>query len=175
MSEASARCGGGQVEFGPAARTLIEGAAAAHAAVDADDAVVLLKHVAFGGRLAELAPPPRRMDARLLIDEVAAGARDRFLDWVARQGAPASEVRIALGAFESCGARETTGAARRIRPSASGPETGSIFFLDVAARDPIFTEDLVVRDIGWALIRSAFAAAEARAADLAALGVRLPR
>jgi hypothetical protein len=166
---------GVDVEFGPAARTLIEGAAAAEAAVDAEEAVVLLKHVALGGQLAELAPPARRHDARELVAAVQAAARERFLAWIAEHGAPASEVRVALGAFESCGARETAGAARRIRPGASGPETGLIFFLDVAARDPIFAEDLVVRDIGWALAKAAFAAAAERAAALKDLGVRLPR
>lgn len=163
-------------ELGPAARTLVEGAAVAHAARDAAEATLLLKRLAGSGlRFVDLAPPEVRAEANAIALGVMARTKTRFAAWVAKHGAPMAEVERALMRFEANGAKHLAACARVMRPAATSEETAMQLFLAVADCDPVYRDDIIVRDIGWALARAAFEAARDYDAALATLTPKLTR
>ncbi len=148
------------VEFGHAARILCDGVAAAHAARDSAHAVVVLKALARGERLVDLVRPDKREEAQALITGLRARAAAGFDAWIQSRHVPAAELERAISAFESTATRYTEQSAREMKPADTGVATLEGVFLASAAANPVFEEDIIVRDIGWALFRAILRAGE---------------
>jgi hypothetical protein len=163
------------LELGPAARGLIESAAAAQMASDAVEATLLLKRLGAGIPLVELAPPEVRVELAKLLDTIRTRAGNAFLAWVERQDMPEAEMRAGLAAYERCATNEMPRVMRDLTPEATSSGTLEKAVKSAIARCDDLVEDLIARDIGWALVGSALAAAEAYAEPLQRLAWRIPR
>jgi hypothetical protein len=159
-------------DIGPAVRALIESAAATQIARDALEATLLLKRLAPGLRLADLAPPDKRSEIEALMAAVRNRAEATFLDWAAKREMPDIEVRNGLEVYERCAGSEMEGVLRDLTPAATPRETLEKAIRQAAARCGVLEDDLVARDVGWAMVKSALAAAETYAAPLRSLALR---
>ncbi|MGD2133191.1 MAG: hypothetical protein PVI23_10390 [Maricaulaceae bacterium] len=159
-------------EFGPAMRGFVELAVAAEMTDDPLEATLLLKRLVKGVRLADLAPPPRRAETEALIGAVRTRAEADFAARNDRSGAPEVEVRRAMDAYERCVARDLADVLRELTPRETPKETVIAMVELTAAREEIFREDIVARDIGWAWVKSVLTAAHAYQAPLRELGLR---
>jgi hypothetical protein len=163
------------LELGPAARGLIESAAATQMAGDAVEATLLLKRLATGLPLVELAPPEVRGELAKLLETIRTRAGNAFLAWVERRDMPEGEMRAGLETYERCSRAEMAGVLRDLTPSATPRATLEKAVKEAGSRCGILTDDLIARDIGRALLKSALAAAEAYAEPLKGLAWRIPR
>jgi hypothetical protein len=159
-------------DIGPAVRALIESAAATQVARDALEATLLLKRLAPGRRLVDLAPPDKRKKVEALIAAVRNQAEAAFLDWAARREMPDVEVRNGLEVYERCAGTEMEGVLRDLTPAATPRETLEKAIRQAAARCGVLEDDLIARDVGWAMVKAALAAAEAHAGPLRSLALR---
>ncbi len=162
-------------DYGIGVRKLIDAVAVAYAARDPDEAVIALKAVARDVRLRDLVPIERREEAEALFTALRARTISRFEDWVERYEAPPGEVARALEQFEATSARGLPEAAANMEPKATGPETALAAYLSMAERNPLYQDDIVARDIGWAMARYAFEAAEDYAPMLTGLDLSFTR
>jgi hypothetical protein len=160
------------LDSGPAVRALIESAAAAQIARDAVDATLLFKRLAPGLRLTDLAPPDKRGEIETLLAAVRTRAEESFREWAARREIPEVEVRLGVEAYERCAGSEMEGVLRDLTPAATPRETLEKAIKQAAANCEHLQEDLVARDVGWALIKAALAAAEAYGDPLRELALR---
>jgi hypothetical protein len=163
------------LELGPAARRLIESAAATQMAGDAVEATLLLKRLGATLSLVELAPPEVRGELAKLLETIRTRAANAFLAWVERSDMPEVELRAGLEAYERCSASEMAGVLRDLTPAATARATLEKAVKEAGARCGILAEDLVARDIGWSLVKTALAAAEAYAEPLRTLAWRIAR
>jgi len=154
------------LEMGPAARGLVESAAVVQMARDPLEATLLLKRLASGLQLADLAPPDAREEIEALLTAIRSRAGAMFLAWAESRDMPDAEMRAGLDAFERCTASELDAVLRALTPAASPRETLETAMRRAADRAGIMRDDLIARDIGWALIRSALTAAEVYAEPL---------
>lgn len=161
------------VEYGPALRALVEGAAAAQASRTPVEALLVVKAIARGVRFVDLLQVDRRAQADVLIGEIRAEALAAFEAWAERYEAPQWEVENAVAVLEANAARHLETVAETLEPQETAAVTAQALFYATAAPNPVFEDDLVVRDITRALGRAVFAAAAARADALQALELRL--
>lgn len=162
-------------DYGIGVRKLIDAVAVAFAARDADEAVLALKAVARDVRFKEMVPIERREEAEALFAALRARTLSRFEDWMERYEAPAPEIKRALALFEETSARGLPEAAAVMEPKADGPETALAAYLQIAKANPVFEEDIVARDIGWAMARYAFEAGRDYAPMLAGVDLMFSR
>lgn len=157
------------MEMGPAVRGLIDSAAATVMARDALEATLLLKRLAHGLPLIELAPPHAREELELLITAIRRRTETAFIEWTARRDMPSVEVRAGLDAYERCVAAEMAGVLHDLTPGATARATLEKAVKEAAERGGILHGDIVARDIGWALVKAALTAAEIYAEPLKSL------
>jgi hypothetical protein len=157
------------LQLGPAARGLIDCAAATQVAHDAVAATLVLKRLAGGLRLIDLAPPDAREELGKLLDAICTRTETAFLAWAGRRDLPEIEMRAGLEVYERCSAAELEGVLRELTPGATPRQTLENALRECASRCGVLSDDLIARDIGRALVRSALAAAEAYAEPLKGL------
>jgi hypothetical protein len=146
--------------MGSAMRGLIDSAAAVVMARDALEATLLLKRLADGLPLVELAPPAAREELAFLIDAVRRRTESAFAEWAARHKLPLVEIEAGVEGYERCAAAEMSNALKALTPGESPRATLEKAVKDCASRCGVLEDDVVARDIGWALVKSALAAAE---------------
>jgi len=158
--------------LGPGMRGLVEGAAAAYIAKDAEDAAILFKRIGPGLKLVDLVPPGKRDEVEALIKAIRSRAEAGFLEWQAKFGPPRVEVQRAFDAYERCAARELPAVLKELTPGDDPVTMLETVIATAAARDEVFREDLVARDICWAMVKASIAAAKDYAGALRSLQLR---
>lgn len=163
------------LELGPALRGLMEGAAAAYIAKDSVDAAILYKRIGPGLRLSDLVSTDQREEIDSLIAAIRARAEAGFLQWKDKFGTPDHEVRRAFDAYEICAARELPAVLKALTPGDDPVTMLEGVIAAAAARDPKFHNDIVARDICWAMVKSAVAAAGVYSGALSSLKLQTYR
>lgn len=159
------------IDLGPAARSMIECAAAACVAGNATEATLLLKRLAAGLRLSELAPPDKRSETDDMLRAIRRRTETGFLEWVRKRDLPEVEACAALEIFERCWTSQFEAVVHGLTPADTPRATLEAALRQAAERHGVFEDDLVARDIGWALVKAAFAAVEAYAEPLRSLSL----
>jgi uncharacterized protein with PIN domain len=147
------------MEMGPAVRGLIDSAAAAAMARDALEATLLLKRLASGLPLVELVPPPSREELTFILDAVRRRTETSLASWAAKRRLPEVEIQVGLETYERCAAAEMNNVLKALTPGDTPRATLEKAVKECGARCGVL-EEVVERDIGWALVKSAIAAAE---------------
>jgi len=158
--------------LGPAMRGLVEGAAAAYIAKDPEDAAILFKRIGPGLKLVDLVPPGKRDEIEALIKAIRSRAETGFMDWQAKFGPPQVEVQRAFDAYERCAARELPAILKKLTPGADPVSMLEGVIAMAAGRDELFRDDLVARDICWAMVKASISAAGDYAGALRSLKLR---
>lgn len=148
------------MEMGPAVRGLIDSAATVAMARDALEATLLLKRLASGLPLVELTPPASREEMAFLLDAVRRRTETAFLAWSRKHKLPEVEVVAGLEIYERCAAAEMSNVLKALTPAETPRATLEKAVRECGERCGVMEDDVIARDIGWALVRCAIAAAE---------------
>ena len=146
--------------LGRAFERLVDATTAAYGVEDPDEAILFMKAIGKGAPLVEIVQPTRRAETEPLVSAVAARASVRFGEWCADHGAPDAEVDRVIELIDQADAKHMAEIARGLVPAETPVQTVWNAWKAVALCEPVFYEDIVARDMGMALGRSALRAGE---------------
>ncbi len=146
--------------YGPPAERLIDIAVIVVAIDDPAMAVICLKAVCNGVRFRQLVQPDLREELDALIGAIRTRATAEFEAWLARFEVPRRELQRALLLIEEVAQRNMDQLSREMKPLHTSVDTALAAIATAYEKDRLMDSDIIARDIGAALRRTAFRAAE---------------
>lgn len=144
----------------PAVERAVAIAAIAHAVDDPAQLLVYVKAIAQGVRLRQLAPKARREEVDALATAIKTRALSDFETWLENFAVPHHETRRTLLLIEEIAQRSMAERVQELVPAGTAVETAISMIIQVHEGHRFFEGDIIARDIGAALRRAVFRAAE---------------